>query len=50
MEYNKISNLLFLKIIKVNNYLNLLINNMLKLIVCLMRIMKMKIIDLKHLC
>ena len=40
----------FLKIIKVNNYLNLLLENMLELIVYLMCITKINQLDLKHLC
>ena len=40
----------FLKIMKVNNDLNLLLDNMLKLIVYLIRIMKINQLDLKHLC
>ena len=50
MEYDKINNLLILKIIKVNNYLNLLLENMLELIVYLIRIMKINQFDLKHPC
>ena len=45
MEYDN-----FLKIAKVKNYLNLLLENMLKLIVYLIRIMKLNQLDLKDLC
>ena len=48
MEYDKINNNYFLK--KVKNCLNLLLENMLKLIVYLIRIMKINQLDLKHLC
>ena len=48
MEYDKINN--FLKIMKVSNYLNLLLENMFKLIVYLIRITKTNQLDLKHLC
>ena len=47
MEYDKINNLLDSK---VKIYLNLLLDNMLKLIVYLIRIMKINQLDLKHLC
>ena len=47
MEYDKINNLLDSK---VKIYLNLLLDNMLKLIVYLIRIMKINLLDLKHLC
>ena len=50
METIKLITYYFLKIVKVNNYLNLLLENMLKLIVYLMRIMKINQLDLKHLC
>ena len=40
----------FLKIMKVNNYLNLLLDNMLELIVYLIRITKINQLDLKHPC
>ena len=40
----------FLKIMKVNNYLNLLLENMLELIVYLIRITKINQLDLKHSC
>ena len=43
MEYNKIN-------MKVNNYLNLLLENMLELIVYLIHITKINQLDLKHLC
>ena len=42
MEYDKI--------MKVKNYLNLLLENMLKLIVYSIRITKINQLDLKHLC
>ena len=48
MEHDKINNLLL--IIKVSNYLNLLLENMLKLIVYLIHIMKINQLDLKHPC
>ena len=48
MEYDKIK--YFLKIMKVNNYLNLLLDNMLKLIAYLIRITKINQLDLKRLC
>ena len=50
MEYDKLITYYFLKIMKVNNYLNLLLENMLQLIVYLIRIMKINQLDLKHLC
>ena len=40
----------FLKIMKVNNYLIMLLENMLELIVYLMRITKINKLDLKHPC
>ena len=40
----------FLKIMKVKNYLNLLLENMLELIVYLIRITKINQLDLKHPC
>ena len=40
----------FLKIMKVKNYLNLLLENRLELIVYLIRITKINQLDLKHLC
>ena len=40
----------FLKIMKVSNYLNLLLENMLKSKVYLIRIMKINQLDLKHPC
>ena len=40
----------FLKIMKVNNYLNLLLDNMLKLIVYLISVTKINQLDLKRLC
>ena len=43
MEYNKIN-------MKVNNYLNLLLENMLELIVYLIHTTKINQLDLKHLC
>ena len=54
MEYDKINNLLssleFSEDNEKSNYLNLLLDNMLKLIVYLIRIMKINQLDLKHLC
>ena len=50
MEYDKLITYYFLKIMKVNNYLNLLLENMLQLIVYLIRIMKINQLDLKNLC
>ena len=52
MEYDKINLITyyFLKILKVNNYLNLLQDNMLELIVYSIRITKINQLDLKHLC
>ena len=50
MEYDKINNLLLLKIMKVSNYLNLLLENMLEFIVYLIRITKKNQLDLKHPC
>ena len=49
MEYDKLITYYFLKIMKVNNYLNLLLENMLQLIVYLIRIMVINQLDLKHL-
>ena len=46
MEYNKINNLLGSQS---ENYLNLLLENMLELIVYLIHIMKINQLDLKHL-
>ena len=40
----------FLKIMKVKNYLNLLLDNILKLVVYLIHIMKINQLDLKHPC
>ena len=40
----------FPNIIKVKNYLNLLLENILELIVYLIRITKINQLDLKHLC
>ena len=48
MEYDKINN--FLEIMKVNSYLNLLLENMLELIVYSIRITKINQLDLKQLC
>ena len=48
MEYNKINNYYFPKIMKVKNYLNLLLENMLELIVYSILIMKINQLDLKH--
>ena len=45
MEYDKINNLL-----KVKNYLNLLLENMLELTVYLICITKINQLDLKHPC
>ena len=50
MEYDKIKTCYFLKIMKVNNYLNLLLENMLELIVYLKSITNINQLDLKHLC
>ena len=55
MEYDKLNNLLRVvdtsaKHVKVNNYLNLLLENMLELIVYLIHIMKIYQLDLKHSC
>ena len=50
MEYDKIKTFYFLKIMKVNSYLNFLLENMLKLIVYLIRITKINQLDLKHPC
>ena len=52
MEYDKINNLLRSEELgpAVKTYLNLLLDNMLKLIVYLIRIMKINQLDLKHLC
>ena len=50
MEYDEINNLLLLKIMKVNNYLNFLQENMLQLIVYLIHITKINQLDLKHPC
>ena len=47
MEYDKINNLLLMK---VNNYLNLLLESMLELIVYSIYITKINQLDLKHLC
>ena len=47
MEYDKINNLLDSES---ENLSNLLLENMLKLIVYLLRIMKINQLDLKHLC
>ena len=46
----KLTTYYFLKIMKVKNYLNLLLGNMLVLIVYLIHIMKMNQLDLKHPC
>ena len=40
----------FMKIMKINNYLNLLLENMLELIAYLIRITKINQLDLKHPC
>ena len=50
MEYNKINNLLLSEDNEVKNYLNLLLENMLELIVYLIRITKINKLDLKHPC
>ena len=47
MEYNKMNKLLDSES---ENLVNLLLDNMLKLIVYLIRIMKINQLDLKHLC
>ena len=47
MEYDKTY---FPKIMKVKNYLNLLLENMLELIVYSIRITKINQLDLKHPC
>ena len=50
MEYDKINNLLLSEDNESENYLNLLQENMLKLIVYLIRITKINQLDLKHPC
>ena len=50
MEYDKINNLLLSDFLKVKNYLNLLLENMLELIVYSIRITKINQLDLKHPC
>ena len=50
MEYDKINNRYFLKIMKVNSCLNLLLENRLELIVYSILITKIKQLDLKHPC
>ena len=51
MEYDKINNLIkLIKVVKAKTYLNLLLENMLELIVYLIRIMKINQLDLKRLC
>ena len=50
MEYDKINNLLLSEDNEVKNYLNLLLENMLELIVYLIRITKINQLDLKHPC
>ena len=50
MEYDKINNLLLSDFLKVKNYLNLLLENMLELIVYSRRITKINQLDLKHPC
>ena len=49
MEYDKINNLI-MKIMNVKDYLNLLLENMLELIVYSIRITKINQLDLKHPC
>ena len=46
----KLTTCCFLKIMKVKNYLNLLLENILKLVVYLIHIMKINELDLKHPC
>ena len=50
MEYDKIYNLLRSEDNERENYLNLLLENMLELIVYLIRITKINQLDLKHPC
>ena len=50
MEYDKTNNLLLPKDNESEHYLNLLLENMIKLIVFLMRITKINQLDLKHPC
>ena len=50
MEYDKINNLLLSEDNESENYLNLLLENMLELIVYLIRITKINQLDLKHPC
>ena len=51
MEYDKINNLLLSEDNEsVSNYLNLLLENMLKLVVYLIHVMKINQLDLKHPC
>ena len=50
MEYDKINNLLLSEDNVMHNYLNLLLENMLELIVYSIRITKINQLDLKHLC
>ena len=50
MEYDKINSLLLSEDNKVSNYLNLLLENMLKLKVHRIHIMKINQLDLKHPC
>ena len=50
MEYDKINNLLLSEDMKVKNYLNLLLGNMLELIVYLIRITNVNQLDLKYPC
>ena len=50
MEYDKINNLLLSEDNEVKNCLNLLLENMLELIVYLIRITKINQLDLKHPC
>ena len=50
MEYDKINNLLLSEDNENENYLNLLLENMLELIVYLIRITKINQLDLKHPC
>ena len=50
MEYDKINNLLLSKNNEIKNYLNLLLENMLELIVYLILMTKINQLDLKHPC
>ena len=50
MEYDKINNLLLSKNNEIKNYLTLLLENMLELIVYLILMTKINQLDLKHPC